>query len=117
MAPLGSILDRVGRRRVIQDLAGYGAQTEETTDGLKVRFPNGTIWLVRLAVSALGDPPWPAEAEQARLIGAAERLGAVPVLARVRLTRPRRNHRSKIRYYDLKACRETHPGLFLMPGG
>jgi len=117
MLPLGSILDRIGRHRVIQDLAGYGAQIEEATDGLKVRFPNGTIWLVRLAVSALGDPPWPSEAERAQLIEAAEGLGAVAVLARGRLIRPRRNRRSKIRYYDLKVYRETHPGLFFIPGG
>ncbi len=117
MSPWRSLLDRLGRRRVWRDLAGYGVQVEETAAGLKARFPNGTIWLVWLAVSAVGDPPWPSEAERAELIAAAEGLGAVPVLARVRLTGPRRNRRSKIRYYDLKACRETHPGLFLAPGG
>jgi|GEM_PF-2397653 hypothetical protein len=117
MSTWHSILARIGRRLVKRDLAGYGAEVETTPAGLKVTFPDGTIWLVRVTVSAAGDPAGLSDVERAALNAAAGGLGATPVLARVRLTRPRRDRRARIAYYDLRASRETHPGLFLSPGG
>ncbi len=112
-----SILGRIGRQMVERDLAGYRAKVEPIPAGLKVVFPDGTIWLVRVTVSALGDPPWPLEMEQQELAQAAEELGGTPVIARVWLTRSRPYRGVRVRYYDLRASRETHPGLFLSPGG
>lgn len=116
MGPWRSILAYVGRRLVVKELAGYGVQIEPTPAGLKVRFPDGTIWLVRIAVSAGGEPPWPSDAEQQALVRAAEKVGGIPVVARVRLTGSGGSRGPRIRYYDLRASRETHPGLFLLPG-
>lgn len=117
MSPWRSIVARVGRLLVVRDLTGYGVKIETTPAGLKVVFPNGTIWLVRVAVSAVGDPPRLSDAEQQALVRAAGELGGVPVVARVRLAGSGRDRGPRIRYYDLRASRETHPGLFLLPGG
>jgi len=117
MSTWHSILARIGRRLENRVLAGYGAAGEATPAWLREPFPDVTIGRVRVPVSAAGARAGLSDVERAALNAGAGGLGATPVLARVRLTRPRRDRRARIAYYDLRASRETHPGLFLSPGG
>lgn len=114
MLPWQSVLAWVGRRLVRWNLAGYRADVEENPAGLKVRFPDATIWLVGVALSVRGSPPWPSAAERQALAWAAEGVGGTPVLARVWLSGRRL---PRVSYHDLRVGRETHLGLFLSPGG